>query len=95
VVTLNLPAGVYAVFAKAQIANNEGDRQFAQCRLSTGESIEVRLGGLGQSADVQYVGVQDLLTLSTSGSVILHCSTVNGFTRFAKITAVMVAVLHG
>ncbi|MEP7053788.1 MAG: hypothetical protein ABI912_00890 [Actinomycetota bacterium] len=94
VVTLGLPAGFYALFAKATVLNSDGAAQQAQCSLSTGEQSFVRLGALND-ADEGVIVVQDLLTVAAPASVTLTCSTFFGTAAMAKITAIKVGALHG
>jgi hypothetical protein len=102
VVTLNLPVGLYAVFAKVEVTNNDGSPQTETCSLSTGESGQVRLdgqdgNGLGITEDSysQMMALQDLLTVSTAGSVSLSCNGFSGIATGGKITAIQVSALHG
>lgn len=100
-VTLNLPAGVYAVWAKADVENFDSDDQDARCTISTGETGRVRLGGAAALLDItdgpnaSQVVLQDLLTLNAPGGLTLHCSTHFGSAIQAKITAVKVGAIHG
>jgi hypothetical protein len=94
VVTLDLPAGYYALFAKAVVFNSDGGAQPAQCSLSTGEQSYVRLGALNDGNSAVVV-VQDLLSIGTPASVTLSCSTYIGWAMQAKITAIKVGALHG
>jgi hypothetical protein len=95
VVHVNLPAGVYALFGKAELSNRDGDSQIAECTLSTGESMHTRLGPFGGAAGSMGVAVEDLLTLNAPGTVTLHCNTYTGKAYDAKVIAIKVGVLHG
>ena len=95
VVRLSLPAGVYALFGKAEIRNTDGDSQLADCSLSTGESALIRLGAGQAAADLLSLSVQDLLTLTDPGFAILRCHTYAGRATNAKLTAIKVGALHG
>ncbi len=99
-VTLDLPAGFYAVFGKADVTNLDTDEQDARCTLSTGEYSEARIGHFmtlieTEGADRQEIVVQDLLTLGSPGAVTLACSTHHGSAARAKLTAIKVGALHG
>jgi hypothetical protein len=100
-VTLNLPAGLYAVFGKADVENGDNSEQDAQCTLSTSEYSIVRLGPIAGLTDIEdganrgEIVVQDLLTLTAPGSVTLSCSTYRGWGDRAKVTAIKVGALHG
>jgi hypothetical protein len=91
VVTLNLPAGVYAVFGKTIAGNTDSDEQNMNCRLSTGEEDFFVMPGTSRTA----FPLQDLLTLSSAGSVSIICNTFRGFASESKITAISVGALHG
>jgi hypothetical protein len=102
VVTLNLPVGVYAVFAKVEVTNNDGSPQTETCSLSTGESGQVRLDGqdtngtgITEDSYSQIMALQDLLTLSTAGSVSMTCNGFSGIATGGKITAIQVSAIHG
>lgn len=102
VVTLNLPAGVYAVFGKAEVMNNDGSPQTETCSLSTGESAQVRLDGqdtngtgITEDSYSQVIALQDLLTVSAAGSVSLSCNGFSGIAIGGKVTAIQVSALHG
>lgn len=102
IATVNLPAGLYALFAKVEVMNNDGDPQTETCSLSTGESAQVRLNGqdtngLGIAEDSYsaLIPLQDLLTLSAAGSASLTCNGFSGIAIGGKITAIPVSALHG
>ena len=100
VVTLDLPAGQYALFGKVLVTNNDADPQTTTCSLSTGESAQVRLNGYDGPVAVysQVVSLQDLLSLASPSTVSLTCQTFNGVASVAssaKITAIQVSSLHG
>lgn len=94
VASVQLPAGVYALFGKAELQNEDGDNQSAACALSTGDQTGVRLGWSITSRRIP-VSVQDLLTLTGPGTATLTCSTYNGWAVSGKITALKVGQLHG
>jgi hypothetical protein len=102
IVTLNLPVGVYAVFAKVEVTNNDGSPQTETCSLSTGESGQVRLDGqdtngtgITEDSYSQMMALQDLLTVSTAGQVSMTCNGFSGIATGGKITAIQVSALHG
>ncbi|WP_460665224.1 hypothetical protein [Kribbella swartbergensis] len=94
VASVSLPAGVYALFGKAELQNDDGDNQSASCSLSTGDQTGVRLGWSITSRRIP-VSVQDLLTLNAPGTATLYCSTYNGAAVSGKITALKVGAIHG
>jgi len=89
IVTLQLPAGLYAVFGSTAVHNQDDDPQSATCGLSTGESKFFTL------VESEVVSVQDLLTLTSPGSVSLWCDTYKGTVWTGKVTAIKVGALHG
>jgi hypothetical protein len=95
VVTRNLPAGLYAVFAKANMENLDNDAQSFGCSLSTGESASTRLPGWDGGYYSQTLVLQDLLTLNAAGSVSMSCTGFDGNASDAKITAIKVGALDG
>jgi hypothetical protein len=95
VVTRNLPAGLYAVFAKTNLENLDNDAQSFACSLSTGESASARLPGWDGGYYSQSLVLQDLLTLNTAGSVSMSCTGYDGNASGAKITAIKVGALDG
>lgn len=102
VVTLDLPAGLYALFGKVVVTNNDGSPQSVTCSLSTGESALVRLNGYdtngtGVSTDFysQDIAIQDLLSLTNPGTVSLTCNGYAASATSAKITALQVGSLTG
>lgn len=102
IVTLDLPAGLYAVFAKVGVANLDGSAQTDTCSLSTGESSRVRIagvdsniGGVDDDPFTQVISLQDLVTENAAGTVSLTCNGFSGGASSAKITAIQVSSLHG
>jgi hypothetical protein len=95
VATVNLPAGVYALFGKARLANADSDDQPAHCALSTGDATTVRLGARFDDGSEMSVSVQDLLTLPAPGTARLSCATFHGQAFDGKITAIKVGAIHG
>lgn len=102
VVTLDLPAGLYALFGKVVVTNNDSSPQSVTCSLSTGESALVRLNGYdtngtGISTDFysQDIALQDLLTLGSPGTVTMTCNGFGASATSAKITALLESSLHG
>jgi hypothetical protein len=102
IVTLNLPVGLYAVFGKVEVTNNDGSPQTETCSLSTGEAAQVRLNGqdtngTGITTDSysQVISLQDLRTVSSPGSVSMTCNGFSGIATGGKITAIQVSALNG
>jgi hypothetical protein len=91
IVTVNLPAGMYSVFAKSVITDLDSSPQDGTCKLSTGEASTLSLVPQLRTS----VMVQDLLTLSSPGSVSLICNSWAGYVQQSKLTAISVAALHG
>lgn len=96
IVSLDLPAGVYALFGKVQIDLADTSGQNATCALSTGENARIRLAG--EDAGFEYaatVSLQDLLTLNAPGTVTMSCNGFQMLARGGKITAIQVSHIHG
>ncbi|MDX6280080.1 MAG: hypothetical protein QOH03_1151 [Kribbellaceae bacterium] len=93
VASIELPAGSYAVFGKAELQNLDGDNQNGFCKLSTGDVTGVRLGW-DRTARRIPVSVQDVLTLDDPGAVTLFCGTYNGWAANGKLTVLKVGTLH-
>ena len=90
VVSLQLPAGRYAIFGKASVFNIDGDDQRAECALTTGDRSAVQLGPDLAGGFLQSMSVQDVSNFASPGSVTLSCSTFRGFAFAAKLTAIKV-----
>ena len=95
VVSLDLPAGVYALFGKIRIYNLDSSSQTAKCALSTGESSGVRLAVADPDLYNATVPLQDLLTLSAPGTVTMSCTGFQMTASDGKITAIQVSHIHG
>jgi hypothetical protein len=96
VASIDLPAGVYALFGKAVLLNQDDDEQSAACQLSTGEETFLyNIPAASASGWYQYVGVQDLVTVASPRTVVLTCSTFHGRAQNGKLTAIKVAAIHG
>lgn len=93
VASIQLEAGSYALFGKAELQNLDGDNQNGYCNLSTGDVTPVRLGWRITSPRIP-VSVQDVLTLNGPGTATLYCSTYNGWARNGKLTALKVGAVH-
>ena len=95
VLTLNLPAGTYAVTSKVNLQNDDGDAETLRCLLSTGDQDFITLGGIGDAAYTGTAVVEDLLTLSSAGSVSVTCVADNAEAQDSKIIATQVGAIHG
>ena len=93
VASIQLQAGSYALFGKAELQNLDGDNQNGYCKLSTGDVTPVRLGWSITSPRIP-VSVQDLLVLDAPGTATLYCSTYDGRARYGRITALKVGEAH-
>jgi len=92
VVSLTVPRGYYAVYAKVQLNSHGTDD--VKCQLSTGEHAEV------EYRNGQVVVLQDLYTADYEhGYLTLYCTSqsypIATTLTQAKITAIKVAALHG
>jgi hypothetical protein len=106
VTSINLPAGNYTLTGTAQLHNQDRDEQDADCTLSTGSSMVVRMGGqyYNELLSANYydiastvgVVVEDLLSVPSGGGIAsMHCHTYRGSASNAKLIAVKVGTLHG
>jgi hypothetical protein len=95
VVTINLPAGSYALFGKSQLRNSDsGDEQDGTCGLNTGDLTSVRVGQAYGPAQYMAVSVQGLLSLSAPGTATLWCSGYKMQSNYATLTALKVGAIH-
>jgi hypothetical protein len=94
--TLNLPAGSFAIFARAGFAPNGSSNFVADCTLTAGaDSDELFLGAEnGGSRDVEETSLNVLHTFASPGSATLTCSTTLNQAASAgdvRITAIQVS----
>jgi hypothetical protein len=94
--TLNLPAGSFAIFARAGFRPDGSTNFFADCTLTAGtDSDTISLGAEnGGSFDVQETSLNVLHTFASPGSATLSCSTTISQAAKAgdvRITAVQVS----
>lgn len=94
VASIQLQAGVYALFGKSELTNLDSAAQGAGCSIA-GDKTDVRLGEPQSPANLSTVSVQSLLTLTGPSTVNLVCHSYNGLVTNAKITALKVGALHG
>ena len=96
VVSLDLPAGVYALFGKVQMFLADTSSQNATCSLSTGEYGSVRLAAEENFYEFNAtVSLQDLLRLTDPGTVTMRCTGYKMIADDGKITAIQVSNIHG
>ena len=94
VASVTVPAGSYLIFGKAGLTNFDGSDQDATCKLSTGDSIPVRLAAQGGPGKVS-VTVQDVAVDVLNGTTItMNCATFNGQTINPKLTAIAVNAIN-
>jgi hypothetical protein len=94
--TLNLPAGSFAIFARAGFTPVGVSNFFASCTLTAGaDSDSLDLGAEnGDPFDVQETSLNVLHTFASPGSATLSCSTtINQAAKAgdARITAIQVS----
>ena len=92
VVTLTLPAGNYALFAKGLMISAADRPGFGVCKLTTGET-EAEIVVPGSQGTSFYL--QDLLSLNAPGTVTMSCHALVSEMTDSKITAISVSALHG
>jgi hypothetical protein len=86
VLTLNVPAGTYAISGKVSVANLDSVDQTASCVLITGDTTSVKLGaGTAQEISMLDVGIFDVDTAIT-----LSCATSNGSAAEGVLSAIEV-----
>jgi hypothetical protein len=94
VASVTVPAGNYLIFGKTWLFNGDGSEQDGKCRLSTGDSTMVRLGGSGSAFSLS-VSVQDTaLNIPDGTTITMNCATFNGAARTSKMTAIAVNAIN-
>ncbi|HEV8483789.1 MAG TPA: hypothetical protein VGV87_09590 [Blastocatellia bacterium] len=73
VVSKQVPAGSYLIFFKIDLSNVDVDPQSVSCKLSTGDSSDIRLGAL-DDADKGMIVLQDAATFSATTTITVHCT---------------------
>ena len=89
VMSLIVPAGTYAISAKASVANFDSAVQSAYCALSTGDISGVELAG-GSEDNKQVISLLDAATFSSDTAITLSCLTLNGNATDGILTAIEV-----
>ncbi len=96
--TLTVPAGNYAISAKAGLFNRDTDPQDADCTLSTGDRSSVRIGQFNSTGpdedNVQTVALVDTATFNSTTTITLACHGFNIFSRQEVISAIKVGAVH-
>jgi hypothetical protein len=98
--TLDLPAGSYLISGKAVIGNFDGDRQFADCHLSTGDRSLLRVDNQVHDLDAivkpgyAAVPVLDAATFANPATVAMDCHIYNGSIDDIVLTATKVTTVH-
>jgi hypothetical protein len=77
VLSLNVPAGTYAISAKVSVANAGSVIQTAFCTLSTGDVSEVVLGAATDDKE-QVISLLDAFSFDLDTAITLTCNTPNG-----------------
>ncbi len=98
VAQLIVPAGTYLILAKTVMTNADGSAQFADCTLSTGDTVRVDLNaGTSSSGAQESVSLQDSATFSATSAITMTCkleSGVGGDAYNAVLTAIAVDQLN-
>ena len=92
VLSLTVPAGTYAISAKASVANLDSAVQPAYCALSTGDTSEVELAG-GSDDIEQVISLLDAATFASQTAITLSCFTFNGSAVDGVLAAIEVGDL--
>ena len=87
VMSLIVPAGSYAVSAKASLANLDSAAQSAYCALSTGDISGVELAGVAEDNE-QVISLLDTATFASDTAITLSCLTLNGSAADGVLTAI-------
>jgi hypothetical protein len=95
VAEVTVPAGSYAIFGKADLANDDGAFQGANCKLSTGDETDVAIPGQdGGQSFVYSISVDDVAAFSGPATIRMTCSTFNGGASWIKLTAITVSAIN-
>jgi len=98
ILSLNLPAGKYIISAKISFSYFapflQPEPQNQNCKLSTGDSSEAFLGTDLDPASRLSMSLLDTATLSSPGTVILHCTGASAAIPNATLTAVTVSGIN-
>jgi hypothetical protein len=95
-VSLTLPAGNYAVSAKAYVFTQASIPENTICTLSGDGTHTDQSGATGQPSSVQTVGLQTVQSLSSGGSVTLNCGlSGSGVNQQQAINLAITAIATG
>jgi hypothetical protein len=89
IVTLNLPAGVYAVSGRVEVSNDGGGSALVNCGITTGD-----FNVLSITSTPELFVLQDELSLPKAGQVIMKCKAADGAAGRGRITAISVTSRH-
>lgn len=89
IVTLNLPAGIYAVSGRVEVSNDGGGTALVNCGITSGDFNVLSLGSVPE-----VFVLQDELTLPAAGKVVMKCNAADGAAGRGRITAISVASRH-
>jgi len=88
VLTLNVPAGTYAISGKVSVANLDSVDQTASCVLITGDTTSVKLG----AGTAQEISMLDVGTFDIDTAITLSCATSNGNAMDGVLAAIEVEI---
>jgi hypothetical protein len=88
IAALDLPAGSYVIFARADLITSDLDEQPALCQLSTGDQSKTWLHEGGEPV-TQPITLQDAVTFDEPTRVTLGCGTYQGYAS-GRILAISV-----
>jgi hypothetical protein len=97
--TLVVPAGSYLISGKAVFFNTDGDSQFADCHLSTGDVTFVKVHAseneLGTEANgYMSAPVLDAASFGGTTTIAMDCHIFNGGVTDIVLTATKVTAIH-
>ncbi len=93
VLSKTVPAGSYLIHARVILTANDRDSQWGNCRLSTGERVDIQLGGQTSGTGIMVIPLLDSATFGSSTDITMHC---NGYKWVveAKLVAIRVDTLR-
>ena len=95
VASVTVPAGSYLIFGKTELLNFDGSDQDGICKLSTGDTMTIRLGAAVSAGCNESVSVQDTaLNVPDGTTITMTCATFNGGARTTKLTAIAVNAIN-
>ena len=93
--TVSVPAGSYLISGKAMIANLDADQQFADCRLSTGDSMFLAVAeGVESVAGHAAIPLLDAASFGAPTTISMDCHIFDGAIQNIVLAATKVGAVH-